>query len=56
MKALKVKPEQAKLKLKKVAITVVVLSAFLTYFAQLPETGSYFTHRVESHTYSFTVQ
>lgn len=55
MKEIKGKQEKCKSILLKSAVSVVVLSAFLVYFAQLPETGAYFTARVVSDEYTIEI-
>jgi len=39
----------------KTLVIMVIFLAFIFYFARLPETGAYFYHRVESHTYKVEI-
>jgi hypothetical protein len=56
MKEIRESKESKKSILLKSAVTIVVISAFLAYYAQLPETGAYFTTRVVSDEFTTVIR
>lgn len=40
----------------KAMVILVIVSAFMVYFARLPETGAYFNHQINSHTYKVEIK